>query len=180
MKKIDELKAEATELGVTYSANIGEAKLQEKIDTYRTEFEESTPEDEDVIDNSWISQAAEKADKEEEETEVATGWGPIQRRKLAAKREAAAKKTRIITIIDNDQRVNNQTTSAVVNCGNEMFDLGTEVLPLNMDVEVKQGHIDVLKSVMIPQHTKKVGTNGLSEVVMRPRYTISFSDKTPD
>ena len=183
MKKIDELKAEATELGITFSANIGEAKLQDKIDAYKAEVEEietvvEEADDEGPEPMSWMEAAAAKSDKEEA-TEIASGkWGPAQRRKLAAQREADARKTKVITIIDNDQRVNNQTTSAVVNCGNEMFDLGTVVLPLNMDVEVMQGHIDVLATVKIPQHVR--GRDGLSEVTMRPRYTISYSDKQPN
>lgn len=175
-KKIDELKAEATELGISYSPNIGEAKLQEKIDNAKPKAEVVEGETEEP---SWMEKAATKTEAEEK-AEVQSGkWGPAQRRKLAAKREAEARKTRIITIIDNDQRVNNKTTSAVVTCGNEMFDLGTAILPLNMDVEVMQGHIDVLTSIKIPQHIAKQGSNGLSEVAMRPRYTISYSDKKP-
>lgn len=172
MKKIDELKAEAKELGVTFSANIGEAKLQEKIDAVKGEVEgpeeDGTPE--------WIKQAAEKVDAEEA-VEESKGWGKAQRRKLAAQREADAKKTKIITIIDNDQRENNQTTSAVVTCSNAHFDLGTMVLPLGVEVEVMQGHIDVLTGVKIPQHTK--GANGNGVTIMRPRYSISYSDKKP-
>lgn len=90
--------------------------------------------------------------------------------------EDAANKTKIITIIDNDQRVNNQTTSCTVNCGNAYFDLGTAVLPLNFPVEVRQGHINVLKEVMIPQHIKDPKT-GLNEYTTRNRYSISYEDK---
>lgn len=176
MKKIDELKAEATKLGITFSANIGEAKLQDKIDVYKAE--QPDVEEPQAEETSWMEQAAKQADAAEE-VEVKSGkWGPAQRRKLAAEREAEAKKTKIITIIDNDQRENNLTTSAVVSCGNERFDLGTAVLPLNMEVEVLQGHIDQLKSIKIPQHTK--GPDGNSVLVMRPRYTISYSDKKPN
>lgn len=176
MKKIDELKAEATKLGISYSPNIGEAKLQDKIDSHVVE---DIVEDEPEVE-SWMEQAAKKVDVAEKVEEATGVWGPLQRRKLAAQRQADAKKTKIVTIIDNDQRVNNQTTSASVSCGNEMFELGTVVLPLNLDVEVMQGHLDQLLAIRIPQHIKKPGMNGLSEVVMRPRYTISYSNKTPE
>jgi len=177
MKKIDELKAEATELGIKFSANIGEAKLQEKLDSYKAKQPDVEEPEAEKEEPTWMEQAASKADTKEE-VEVKSGkWGPAQRRKLAAEREAAARKTKIITIIDNDQRENNQTTSAVVSCGNERFDLGSVILPLNMEVEVLQGHIDQLASVKIPQHTK--GPDGNSVLVMRPRYTIAYSDKKP-
>ena len=184
MKKIDELKAEAKKLGVTFSPNIGEAKLQEKIDAAKKDLAEAKPEEleEEVADatSDWIKQAAAKSDKEEAEKESSQdkgGWSEAKRRKLAAQREAEARKTRIITIVDNDQRENNQTTSAVVTCSNAHFDLGTMVLPLGVEVEVMQGHINVLESDMIPQHTK--GPNGNGITIMRPRYSISYSDKQP-
>jgi hypothetical protein len=171
MSKIDDLKQEATDLGISFSPNIGEAKLQDKIDAHYEKEESGS-----------IEKMVEKAEasKKEETPKKEVKKGGFDRRTLAKEREAAARKTKVITIIDNDQRVNNQTTTATVNCGNMYFDLGTMVLPLQMEVEVQQGHIDVLKSVMIPQHMKKAGANGLSEVVMRPRYTISYSDKSPE
>ena len=177
MSKLDELKAEATELGVTYSPNIGEAKLQAKIDAKKEVEVESVEEDFDdgpVVDD-WIAKAAAKADKEEAKEEASGGWGPAQRRKLAAKREADARKTKVITIIDNDQRENNQTTTCTVNCSNMYFDLGTIILPLNMPVEVRQGHLNVLKEIKIPQHVKDTRT-GLSTARMISRYTISVED----
>ena len=48
------------------------------------------------------------------------------------------------------------------------------ILPLNIPVEVKQGHINVLKEVEIPRHIQ-VGDN-LSAVKMMPRYSISYED----
>lgn len=182
MSKLDELKEEATALGITYSPNIGEAKLQAKIDAKKEVLEPAEPVEDDVNDepvvDDWIAKAAAKADAEEAKEADSGGWGPMQRRKLAAEREANARKTKVITIIDNDQRENNQTTTCTVTCNNEMFSLGTVILPLNMDVEVMQGHINQLRDVKIPQHVK--GSDGLNTTVLRPRYTISYSDVKPD
>jgi hypothetical protein len=90
--------------------------------------------------------------------------------------EAAARKTRVVTITDNDQRENNQTTVAVVNCSNLYFDLGTVYIPLNVPVEVRQGHINVLLETEIPLHVKDPKT-GLSTLAMRKRYSVSYEDR---
>jgi regulator of protease activity HflC (stomatin/prohibitin superfamily) len=174
MSKIDDLKQEAKELGINIAPNAKEASIQKKIDEYYESLETSEKEIEEAV-----------AAKEAEETveEKSEEKSAVKRKKsmaeLAKEAEAEARKTRVITIIDNDQRVNNQTTSCTVNCGNEYFDLGTMVLPLNMPVEVSKGHIDVLKNVKIPQHVKDPKT-GLSSVVLRPRYTISYEDVRMD
>jgi len=160
MDKLEELKQEAKDLGIEFSANIGEKKLQEKIDAYYESQETSGKE----------LAAAIKA------VETTASVTPAANSRYAKARaaEEAARKTRVITIIDNDRRVNNQTTSCVVNCSNFYFDLGTMVLPLNTKVEVMQGHINVLKEVRIPQHI--LDKDGLSHVEMRPRYTIQFEE----
>lgn len=163
MEELDQLKQEATSLGITFSANIGAAKLQEKIDAYYAEQETSGKE---------VMAAVEAKEKvaEESTAESNTLMSAI------AKRRAAAMKTKVVTIIDNDQRVNGQTTTCTVNCSNMYFDLGTIILPLNMPVEVKQGFLNVLKEVKIPQHVKDT-KSGLSATRLVPRYTISYEDK---
>lgn len=170
MSKLEDLKQEATELGVQFSPNIGEAKLQEKINAYYESQETSSKEIAKAVE-------AEQGDKEDD------GLSKEERReqnmrKLAIEREAEARKTVVVTLIDNDQRVNNQTTSVTVNCSNARFDLGTRILPLNVPVEVEQGFINVLKETIIPQHSKDPKT-GLSQLVMRPRYTISYENIIP-
>jgi mRNA-degrading endonuclease toxin of MazEF toxin-antitoxin module len=164
MSKLEELKKEAAELGITHSANITEATLQKKIDEHYSAGEEQAAKE--------LSEAvAQVAAAEPKKAKVAAKYAD-----LATAMEAEARKTKIVTIIDNDQRENNQTTTCVVNCSNEYFDLGTMVLPLNMEVEVMQGHLNVLLENKIPFHTRI--KDGLSSVTMRPRYTISYSDKT--
>jgi len=157
-RTLEDLKEEADQLGVRYNNNIGKNKLIEKIEACYEAEETST-----ITTN---------ASSEENDSEDA--WTPQKKRQLALEREKRARTTQIIEIIDNDQRVNNQTTSVTVNCTNDHFDLGTVILPLNTPVEVMQGHIDVLKTIRIPQHVR--GDNGLSIVQTRNRYSISLVD----
>lgn len=164
---LDELKQEAEELGISFQKNIGAERLKEKIDKYYESQETSGKEIQKAVE-------AKEAKAEEQSEEKSVETGNKLGDKIAAARDKAMK-TRVITIIDNDQRVNNQTTSCKVNCSNMYFDLGTVVLPLNMPVEVRQGHINTLKEVKIPQHVKDPKT-GLSAVRMVPKYTISYDD----
>lgn len=165
MSTLDELKQEADDLGLKYNKNIGANKLQEKIE----EFYEAQ-------ETSGAELAAAVAEKEKEQPKEAAPKPSADPRAVKRKaKEAAARKTKVITIIDNDQRVNNQTTTCTVNCSNEFFDLGTVILPLNEKIEVAMGHITTLQEVKIPLHMRDNKT-GLATVKMRPRYTISFED----
>ena len=163
MSTLQELRKEADELGITYSKNIGANKLQEKIETFYESQETSGPALEAVV-----------AEKEATKPEVKTsGVDPKVAKRMA--REKAARETKVITIVDNDQRVNNQTTTCTVNCSNEVFDVGPVILPLNEKIEVAMGHIRTLEAVRIPLHVRDNKT-GLAQVRMRPRYTISYEN----
>lgn len=164
---LEELKTEADQLGIEYSTRIGATRLKEKVDAYYESQETSGKEiQEAIVEN--------EAKEKSEEKSVVTDK-EITKRKKIAESKAAANKTKVIRVIDNDQRVNNQTTTCKVTSGNLYFDLGTVVVPLNIPVEVKQGHINVLKSILIPQHAKDTKT-GLAQVRMVPRYTISYEE----
>ena len=163
---IEALKAEATELGITFPKNIGAETLKVKIDAFYESQETSEKETMAAVEaNEQIEEKSAESDKSSYVKSIGS---------IAAEAKAKAYATRVITIIDNDQRVNNQTTTCKVNCSNMYFDLGQIILPLNIPVEVKQGHINVLKEVKIPRHVQ-VGDN-LSAVKMVPRYSISFED----
>lgn len=179
-EKLKELKAEADSLGVKYSPNIGEAALQSKIESkLKEKYDDKDSDLDDGEDTTAkLLAAAAKAEAKVEEAKPTGKWGKAERRELAAKREKAARKTKVITIIDNDQRVNNQTETCTVNCSNEYFDLGQIILPLNTKVEVMQGHIDAIKSVEIVNHVKDPVTK-MSRHVLRPRYTISYEQEQP-
>lgn len=158
---LEELKKEATDLGIAFSANIGEAKLQEKIDAY---YEKKAVAD--TVPEISVKNKAITTEKEDPEL--------IWKRHILKQREDAYK-TRIVVIVDNDQRENSHNSTCSVNCSNEHFDLGTISIPLNIPVEVKQGHIDVLLSIKIPMHVKNPST-GLAETVLRHRYSILYED----
>lgn len=169
MATLDELKQEALELGITHSANIGVEKLQAKIDEFYASQETSGNE---IMEAVAKQEAAEKS----EEKSAVKGKEPlINLHKFAIEAEEAARKTRVVIITDNDQRENNQTTVAVVNCSNIYFDLGTAYIPLNVPVEVKIGHINVLRETEIPLHIKDPKT-GLNSLAMRPRYAVAYQD----
>jgi len=168
-ERIDELKQEATELGIDFNPRIGEEKLAAKIEAYYEGQESSSKEiQEAVVEN----EAKEKA---EEKVPVA---GKNKMAILARKLYERAKETKIVTIIDNDQRVNNQTTTCRANWTNNFYDLGTKIIPLNTPVELEQGFINVLSEVVIPHHVKDMRT-GLSRTTMRRRYTIQVEDQAP-
>lgn len=140
------LKKEAKDLGISYANNVTGVVLHKKIEDYYATKENTV--------------------KAETTSVKVTGKDAFIQ---DIKKKAS--KTSIVTIIDNDQRVNNQKTTCVVNCSNEYFDLGTVVLPLNQPIEVAAGHLNVIKAVRIPQHVKD-NASGLSTVRLVPRYTI--------
>jgi hypothetical protein len=162
---IEALKAEATDLGITFPQNIGAEKLKAKIDAFYESQETSEKETKAIVEaNEQLEEKSAESDKL-----VVKPLGSI-----AAEAKTKAYATRVVTIIDNDQRVNNETTTCKVNCSNMFFDLGQIILPLNIPVEVRQGHINVLKEVKIPRHVQ-VGDN-LSAVKLVERYSISYED----
>lgn len=171
MATIEELKQEASELGISFNQNIGVDKLQAKIDEFYKSQETSGNE---------ILAAVEKQEAMEKSEEKSAVNGKPSNKSVALDKyiveaEAAARKTRVVIITDNDQRENNQTTVAVVNCSNVHFDLGTAYIPLNVPVEVKVGHINVLRETEIPLHVKDPKT-GLNSLAIRPRYAIAYQD----
>lgn len=170
-EELQALKDEARELGIEFSANIGAAKLQEKIDAYYESQESSGKEIEEAIAK------VEAEEKSEESTPViGNQQGTTNMSELARKLYEEASKTKIVTIIDNDQRVNNQTTTCKANWTNQYYDMGTRIFPLNTPIEIPVGFITVLNEVMIPMHTKDHKT-GLAVVTMRPRYSITEQEK---
>jgi len=159
-EQVEQLKAEAKELGITFSPNISGEKLQDKIDEYYKAQESSG---EEII-------AAVVAKEKSEEKKSAVARKPIE--VIAKELYDEARKTKVVTIIDNDQRVNNQTTTCSANWSNAFYDMGTQSFPLNTPIEIPIGFINVLKEVKIPHHVKDSKTN-LSTTVMRSRYAIT-------
>jgi len=161
MTKLEELKKEATDLGITYSPNIGEAKLEAKIEEYYKS---------DETNSDTIKKEIEK----KEATKVKVKTNTLRNRANEAERKARI--PHIVTIVDNDQRENNVTTMVSVTCGNDWFDLGLVRIPLNEPVEVMQGHLNVLKEIKIPMHSID-RKSGLTRTTLRQRYSIDYQDE---
>lgn len=166
-----ELKSEAKSLGINFNANIGKAKLQEKVDAHYKSKESSGPSIASLVAANKVTAST-----------VVGSSGPVEiispeklKRLKILSRKKAAQKTRVVKIVDNDPRQNNLTTTATANCSNEHFDLGTRILPLNENIEVSIGHINVLKEVMITLHTVDPKTQ-LSVAKSRNRYSISYEE----
>jgi hypothetical protein len=163
-RTIDDVKAEARELKISFKENISTEKLLEKIEAkYKANEEESAL----IITDSDTESSESDEDKE-------AAFNTLTLNEFIHKQKREAEKTRIVTIIDNDSRINNQTTTCTVSASNEFFDLGTIILPLNERVEVRQGHLNVLSELKIPQHIKNPKDPSISVMVMRPRYTIQY------
>ena len=160
MSDLPELKSEATDLGIDYPSNITANRLQEKIEEFYKAKENAAP-------KLKVTQ-----EPDEEKNSVEPSIESI-RHATRVKREKAARVIARVNIIDNDQRVNNHTTTCTVNCSNAFFDLGTRILPLNENIEVSMGHLRTLIRVKIPLHVRD-NKSGLSSVRLRPRYTISY------
>jgi hypothetical protein len=165
-KSLVTLKTEAAQLGIEYEADVKAAELQSLIDAKLAELEAADASEPIVIVEEPIVPA--------ETIKSATKVGVKTMGQLAREAEAKARKTRIITVYDNDPRENGETTVAPVNCSNEYFDLGLVYIPLGEKVEVMQGHIDVLKEIDIPHHLR---VNDTTKTVLRKRYTINYEDQ---
>ena len=159
---LEELKSEAKDLGITFSANIGANKLQTKINDYYESQETSGKAIEEMV-NKTEKVKPEKVSK-----------ANLRALEVAAAKKAA-NKTRVVTVVDNDKRVNSEVETFKVNCSNSIFDLGTVILPLNMPVEIRVGHLNVLKEVKIPHHVKDPVLK-TSSYRMIKRYNISYED----
>lgn len=165
-EKLQDLKKEADELGITYSANIGEVKLQEKIEAFYEGQETQSAELLKVVEEL----------AQEDPAPVAKAKTATSFRAMAKQMEAEARKTRVIIITDNDKRENGDTTTCTATCENEFFSLGTIILPLNEKVEVRQGHINSLKECKIPHHVRDPNDPSVSATVQRHRYSIAYED----
>jgi hypothetical protein len=152
-------------LGIEFDEDVKASELQAIIDAKYEEMEAANPSDPVIVMDEVVPAETIKS---------AIKAGAKTMGQLAREAEAKARKTRIITVYDNDPRENGETTVAPVNCSNEYFDLGLVYIPLGEKVEVMQGHIDVLKEIDIPHHLR---VNDTTKTVLRKRYTINYEDQ---
>jgi hypothetical protein len=172
-KTLEELKAEADVLGVSYSPNIGASKLSDKIEAYYTnqaagdsvKVQAEVKEDEPVV----------KATGSKGETEAQR---VIRKRKEVMDAKTAAFKTRVVTVSNNDTRENGVITADYFGFENQHF--GKSLLvPFNVPVELPQGIIEVIKSTPMTIHTDEIigGRRTGNKVATQARkYNISYED----
>ena len=154
-KSLVSLKEEATELNIVFDENIKATDLQKLIDAhYESVVQEEIKEEEN------FQETYEKNKKNLPQT----------MRRIAKTAEAEARKTKVVIVTDNDNRVNNKTTVARATCANQYFDLGDIDIPLNEPVEVFVGHLNSLRERIIPAHI--ADRKGNSSVIDRARYNI--------
>lgn len=155
-KTLEDLKLEATELGITFPNNIGAEKLQAKIDQWY-ENETSVKEDEDIVE---AKTAAKNAD-----IKPATTKSNIRQIIKAMERENA--KTAIVKVTMVDRREANTATSVYASSGNVSMNI-----PLDTFVEVPKLLINQLDTAKALIH--KENKEGLSTPMMVKKYVIEY------
>ena len=149
-KSFEELKQEADELGLTYSPNIGKAKLEEKIEQRYKEIEESS-------------------DSVESNTRVSTK-GALDTKKEAlrviAEQIAENKKTRVVKITMVDKREASTATHAYFSNGDVSLHI-----PLDVWVEMPNILIQLAEEAKAVTH---VDSNGVTEPKLTKKYVVEY------
>ena len=149
-KSFEELKQEADELGLTYSPNIGKAKLEEKIEQKYKEIEESS-------------------DSVESNTRVSTKGALAARKealKIIAEQIAENKKTKVVKITMVDKREASTATHAYFSNGDVSLNI-----PLDVWVEMPNILIQLAEEAKAVTH---VDSNGVTEPKLTKKYVVEY------
>ena len=149
-KSFEELKQEADELGLTYSPNIGKAKLEEKIEQKYKEIEESS-------------------DSIESNTRVSTKGALSARKealKIIAEQIAENKKTKVVKITMVDKREASTATHAYFSNGDVSLHI-----PLDVWVEMPNILIQLAEEAKAVTH---VDSNGITEPKLTKKYVVEY------
>ena len=149
-KSFEELKQEADELGLTYSPNIGKAKLEEKIEQKYKEIEESS-------------------DSVESNTRVSTKGALATRKealKIIAEQIAENKKTRVVKITMVDKREASTATHAYFSNGDVSLNI-----PLDVWIEMPNILIQLAEEARAVTH---VDSNGVTEPKLTKKYVVEY------
>lgn len=141
-KSFDELKKEATDLGLDLSELKSKAKLQAAID----KFYDNASQDADI--------AKEKIEEDVIEPKQKLNKKDRLKQLVKEARKAAFKKRKVI-ITNNDKRDSHMTTTAYLAFENQYFEKAL-VVPLDEVVELEQGLIDCAKASKIVHHVDEV------------------------
>jgi len=149
-KSFEELKQEADELGLTYSPNIGKAKLEEKIEQKYKEIEESS-------------------DSVESNTRVPTKGALAARKealKIIAEQIAENKKARVVKITMVDKREASTATHAYFSNGDVSLNI-----PLDVWIEMPNILIQLAEEARAVTH---VDSNGVTEPKLTKKYVVEY------
>lgn len=149
-KSFEELKQEADELGLTYSPNIGKAKLEEKIEQRYKEIEESS---DSVESNTRVSTKGALAAKKEA-------------LKIIAEQIAENKKTKVVKITMVDKREASTATHAYFSNGDVSLHI-----PLDVWVEMPNILVQLAEEARAVTH---VDSNGITEPKLTKKYVVEY------
>lgn len=168
-KTIEELREEATALGIAFNPKIGADKLAAKIEEYYAAGESANK----VVEKPVVEPKADHATPQSKQASIEAA-----QRKAVADAKNAAMVTKIVTVSSNDKRDNDMVTSEYVSCENQYFGIAKYV-PFDIPVELEVCLIDVLKSSMITLHKDEIidGRRTGNKIPMSVRkFNISYED----
>lgn len=152
-KTIDELKEEATSLGIEFSDRIGAAKLQERIDAF---YEK---------DSEPIAEA-----KSEDNSVPKEDIDPMLKVKRAiAELERKGKETEIVKVTMVDRREASTATSLKVGNANMQVEV-----PLDVFVELPKLIISQIDNMTALTHQESGGTSVAKDV---KKYVLEYKEK---
>ena len=153
-KTIEELKEEADALGIKYSANIGAAKLQEKIDEYDAKL--------DAEVNGVVEPVKVAAD----EPKTGKAKSEFDARLEIKKLEDANKLCKVVKISMVDKRESAYATSAYFSTG----DIAMRV-PLDVFVEMPIILIQMAEEAQALVH---IESNGVTSHKWQKKYVVEY------
>lgn len=156
-KTLAELKEEADSLGISYSANIGAAKLQEKIDAH---------------DQKLMDEADEKPVKSEAKVEdkIAKADNPrLAALRVIKEQERLNRETIVVKISMVDKREASYATSAYFNTGSTAMRV-----PLDEWVEMPKILVHLAETKKSLIHIEKDGT---SVPKLQKTYVVEYKDR---
>lgn len=168
-KTIEELRAEADALGITYNPTIGAVKLAEKIEQH---YKNLSAGDSVKVKEETVEEVKDTVSKGKELT------AEQKLRERVGQAKVAAMKTKIVTISSNDKRDSEWTTTAYLSMENQHFGI-SRIVPLDIPVELELCLIEVAKTTMITLHKDEIinGKRTGNKVPTRTRkYNISYED----
>jgi len=170
MSKLEELKLEADSLGIKYQANIGEAKLQERIDEfYKNESEANTVKVEVKQDEEKDLTATEKQAIIDAKPDNELTPEQLHRRHIA-NLERKNRETKIVVVTMVDKKEASVATSYYVGVGS----IGMEI-PLDVAIELPIILIKSLRKKKVP--VAFVDKHGMTQTKLVPKFVVEEISK---